>query len=125
MAKRVCNRLEIGFNNLRVKSDEWKKGTSSAASSLISEGGWRGKVEFVFLFFQGCSYQIRPHLAALSHNNPSLGIYSFSDKTFVSLWHKFVTPRCQRQGSNNNISYDKKNNQNAANLSYDLLFQLN
>ena len=38
MAKRVCNRLEIGFNNLRVKSDEWKKGTSSAASFLISEG---------------------------------------------------------------------------------------
>ena len=51
VAKRVCYRLEIGFNNLSVKSDEWKKGTSSAASFLISEGGWRGEVEFVFLFF--------------------------------------------------------------------------
>ena len=109
VAKRVCYRLEIGFNNLSVKSDEWKKGTSSAASFLISEGGWRGEVEFVFLFFfQDFSYQIRPHLAALSHKNPSLGIYSFSDKTFVSLCHKFVTPRYQRQGSNNNNSYNKK-----------------
>ena len=108
MAKRVCNSLEIGFNNLRVKSDEWKKGTSSAASFLISEGGrWRGEVEFVVLFFQDCSYQIGPHLAALSHKNPSLEIYSFSNKTFVSLYHKFVTPRCQRQGSNNNNSYNK------------------
>ena len=26
-------RLEIGFINSRVKSDEWKKGTSSAAST--------------------------------------------------------------------------------------------
>ena len=51
MAKRVCNRLEIGFNNLRVKSDEWKKGTSSAASFFISEGGGGGGGKWSLLSF--------------------------------------------------------------------------
>ena len=27
--KRACNPLEIGFNDSRVKSDEWEKGSSS------------------------------------------------------------------------------------------------
>ena len=74
----VFHRLEIGFNNSRVQSGEWKKSTSSAAStpfpgslshsagrvgenpgnevaagsSLISGGGgWRGETEFVSFFF--------------------------------------------------------------------------
>ena len=47
---------------------------------------------FFFFFFQVCSYQIRPQLAGLSYKNPSLGVYLFSEKVFVSLWHN-LSPR--------------------------------
>ena len=117
------HRLEIGFINSRVKSDEWKKGTSSGfnlvprfslslarsvkrvgenpgnevavASSIISgagDGEGKRSLFSFFFFFQFCSYQIRPQLAGLSYKNPSLGVYLFSEKVFVSLWHN-LSPR--------------------------------
>ena len=114
----------IAFIYSRVKSDEWKKGTSSGfnlvprfslslarsvkrvgenpgnevavASSIISGAGdgegKRSLFSFFFFFFQVCSYQIRPQLAGLSYKNPSLGVYLFSEKVFVSLWHN-LSPR--------------------------------
>ena len=51
VAKRVCYRLEIGFNNLSVKSDERKKGTSSAASFFNFGGGVEGGSGVCFPFF--------------------------------------------------------------------------
>ena len=81
-------------------------------------------MEFVVLFFQDCSYQIGPHLAALSHKNPSLEIYSFSDKTLFPYGIN-LSPR----DVNDKVAIITiliiEIDKNAANLSYDLLFQIN
>ena len=65
----------------------------AVASSIISGvGDGEGKRSLFSIFFQVCSYQIRPQLAGLSYKNPSLGVCLFSDKVFVSLWHN-LSPR--------------------------------
>ena len=75
------------------RREPWERGCSGFFHNF---GGrwWRGEAEFVllFFFFQVCSYQIRPQLAGLSYKNPSLGVYLFSEKVFVSLWHN-LSPR--------------------------------
>ena len=89
------------------------------ASSLISEWGeGRGGsgVSFPFFFFK---------IVTTKYVLNSLGIYLFSDKIFVSLWHN-LSPRADVNDKVAIITILMiKINQRAANLSYDLLFQLN
>ena len=122
------HRLEIGFNNLRVKGDEWKKGTSFATFCLVSrgEGEWGSGFcfPFSFFFFQDCSYQIRRQLAGSFLQKPILiRIHLFSNKIFVSLWHNFSPRKVNDKVAIITIPM-RKINQNAANLSYDILFQI-